>query len=182
MVPATALCPCSGISLPLSLSVFFCFQCCSTLIFQGLQLHCEIRRPRRRQAPRCVTNCSLQKSTNSLYNPQHILLTLGPGAFAIYLEPWHADVEVPLSPCRSSRAQLFSSFVLTSNQVFLELRKNHGSEEHRARDLFYALWIPDIFMRRVEAEAQWSLFCPTEAPGLYSTLFMRLKRYAHFAL
>jgi ribonucleotide reductase alpha subunit len=51
-------------------------------------------------------------------------------------------------------------------QVFLELRKNHGSEEHRARDLFYALWIPDMFMRRVEAEAQWSLFCPTEAPGL----------------
>jgi ribonucleoside-diphosphate reductase alpha chain len=77
--------------------------------------------------------------------------------------------------------------------VFLELRKNHGSEEHRARDLFYALWIPDMFMRRVEAEAQWceppspaqraalpsrlgfnpracrSLFCPTEAPGLYDT-------------
>jgi ribonucleotide reductase alpha subunit len=51
-------------------------------------------------------------------------------------------------------------------QTFLELRKNHGSEEHRARDLFYALWIPDMFMRRVEAEAQWSLFCPTEAPGL----------------
>ena len=56
--------------------------------------------------------------------------------------------------------------VLTALQVFLELRKNHGSEEHRARDLFYALWIPDLFMRRVEAEAQWSLFCPTEAPGL----------------
>jgi ribonucleotide reductase alpha subunit len=56
--------------------------------------------------------------------------------------------------------------------VFLELRKNHGSEEHRARDLFYALWIPDIFMRRVEAEAQWSMFCPTEAPGLYVSPFI----------
>ncbi len=56
--------------------------------------------------------------------------------------------------------------MLIALQVFLELRKNHGSEEHRARDLFYALWIPDLFMRRVEAEAQWSLFCPTEAPGL----------------
>lgn len=66
------------------------------------------------------------------------------GAFAIYLEPWHADV--------------FS---------FLELRKNHGKEEMRARDLFYALWIPDLFMKRVEADAEWSLFCPNEAPGLH---------------
>ena len=55
---------------------------------------------------------------------------------------------------------------LIATQVFLELRKNHGSEEHRARDLFYALWIPDIFMKRVESEAQLSLFCPTEAPCL----------------
>lgn len=65
------------------------------------------------------------------------------GAFAIYLEPWHADV--------------FS---------FLDLRKNHGKEELRARDLFYALWIPDLFMKRVEANGDWSLFCPNEAPGL----------------
>jgi ribonucleoside-diphosphate reductase alpha chain len=65
------------------------------------------------------------------------------GAFAIYLEPWHADV---LS--------------------FLDLRKNHGKEEMRARDLFYALWISDLFMKRVEANESWSLFCPNEAPGL----------------
>lgn len=65
------------------------------------------------------------------------------GAFAIYLEPWHADVF-----------------------PFLELRKNHGKEEMRARDLFYALWIPDLFMKRVEANEDWSLFCPNEAPGL----------------
>jgi ribonucleoside-diphosphate reductase alpha chain len=66
------------------------------------------------------------------------------GSFAIYLEPWHADV--------------FD---------FLELKKNHGKEELRARDLFYALWIPDLFMKRVEADAEWSLFCPNEAPGLF---------------
>ncbi len=65
------------------------------------------------------------------------------GAFAIYLEPWHADVF-----------------------EFLDLRKNHGKEEMRARDLFYALWICDLFMKRVEADAEWSLFCPNEAPGL----------------
>ncbi len=68
------------------------------------------------------------------------------GAFAIYLEPWHADV--------------FD---------FLDLKKNHGKEEARARDLFYALWIPDLFMKRVEADDTWSLFCPHEAPGLYTT-------------
>lgn len=68
------------------------------------------------------------------------------GSFAIYLEPWHADV--------------FD---------FLELKKNHGKEELRARDLFYALWIPDLFMKRVEEDAQWSLFCPNEAPGLHDT-------------
>ena len=66
-----------------------------------------------------------------------------PGAFAIYLEPWHADV--------------FD---------FLDCRKNTGKEEQRARDLFYALWIPDLFMRRVEANADWTLMCPTECPGL----------------
>ncbi|KNZ57785.1 ribonucleoside-diphosphate reductase, alpha subunit [Puccinia sorghi] len=66
-----------------------------------------------------------------------------PGAFAIYLEPWHADV--------------FD---------WLDLRKNHGKEESRARDLFYALWIPDLFMSRVEKNEEWPLFCPAEAPGL----------------
>ncbi|KAJ2614349.1 ribonucleotide-diphosphate reductase subunit rnr1 [Coemansia sp. RSA 1365] len=66
-----------------------------------------------------------------------------PGAFAIYLEPWHADVF-----------------------AFLDLRKNHGKEEVRARDLFYALWIPDLFMQRVIDGGKWSLFCPHEAPGM----------------
>ena len=66
------------------------------------------------------------------------------GAFAIYLEPWHADI--------------FD---------FLELKKNHGKDEMRARDLFYALWIPDLFMKRVKENGEWSLFCPHEAPGLY---------------
>ncbi|EMR02992.1 ribonucleoside-diphosphate reductase subunit alpha [Cesiribacter andamanensis] len=65
------------------------------------------------------------------------------GAFAVYLEPWHADVF-----------------------EWLELRKNHGKEEMRARDLFYALWTPDLFMKRVEENGDWSLFCPNEAPGL----------------
>lgn len=66
-----------------------------------------------------------------------------PGAFAIYLEPWHADVF-----------------------EFLDLRKNHGKEEVRARDLFFALWIPDLFMKRVEKNQDWTLFCPNEAPGM----------------
>ena len=65
------------------------------------------------------------------------------GAFAIYLEPWHADVF-----------------------QFLDLRKNHGKEEMRARDLFYALWINDLFMQRVKDNGEWTLFCPHEAPGL----------------
>lgn len=68
-----------------------------------------------------------------------------PGAFAIYLEPWHADV--------------FS---------FLDLKKNHGMEESRARDLFYAMWIPDLFMRRVEKDEEWSLMCPNDCPGLHN--------------
>jgi ribonucleoside-diphosphate reductase alpha chain len=68
------------------------------------------------------------------------------GSFAIYLEPWHADVF-----------------------EFLELKKNHGKEEMRARDLFYALWIPDLFMKRVEGNEEWSLFCPHECPGLSDT-------------
>ena len=65
------------------------------------------------------------------------------GSFAIYLEPWHADVE-----------------------DFLKLKLNTGSEEERCRDLFYALWIPDLFMERIEKNEPWTLFCPSEAPGL----------------
>ncbi|TAI47394.1 ribonucleoside-diphosphate reductase subunit alpha [Flagellimonas allohymeniacidonis] len=68
------------------------------------------------------------------------------GSFAIYVEPWHADI--------------FD---------FLDLKKNHGKEEMRARDLFYAMWIPDMFMKRVEADAEWTLMCPNECPGLYNT-------------
>ena len=76
------------------------------------------------------------------------------GSFAIYLEPWHADI--------------FD---------FLDLKKNHGKEEMRARDLFYAMWIPDLFMQRVENNEMWSLFCPNECPGLaevYGEEFDRL--------
>ncbi len=76
------------------------------------------------------------------------------GSFAIYLEPWHADVF-----------------------EFLDLKKNHGKEELRARDLFYALWVPDLFMKRVEQNENWSLFCPNETPGLsdcYGEEFERL--------
>merc|ERR1711988_610281 len=62
------------------------------------------------------------------------------GSFAMYLEPWHADV-----------------------YEFLDLKKNHGKEEQRARDLFYAVWVPDLFMRRVKEDAEWTLFCPNEA-------------------
>lgn len=65
------------------------------------------------------------------------------GSFAIYIEPWHADIE-----------------------VFLQMRKNHGDEEMKARDLFYALWIPDLFMERVKADDKWTLMCPDECPGL----------------
>jgi ribonucleoside-diphosphate reductase alpha chain len=68
------------------------------------------------------------------------------GSFAVYIEPWHADIF-----------------------EFLELKKNHGKEEMRARDLFFALWMPDLFMKRVEANGDWSLFCPAESPGLYDT-------------
>ena len=65
------------------------------------------------------------------------------GSFAVYLEPWHPDVE-----------------------DFLDMKKNHGDEELRARDLFYALWVPDLFMQRVKENAAWSYFCPHECPGL----------------
>jgi ribonucleoside-diphosphate reductase alpha chain len=68
------------------------------------------------------------------------------GSFAIYVEPWHADI--------------FD---------FLDLKKNHGKEEQRARDLFYALWIPDLFMKRVEENGEWTLMCPNECPGLADT-------------
>ena len=76
------------------------------------------------------------------------------GSFAIYLEPWHADIE-----------------------DFLELRKNHGDEEMKARDLFYALWISDLFMERVKNNSKWSLMCPHECPGLsdvYGDKFVEL--------
>lgn len=82
------------------------------------------------------------------------------GSIAIYLEPWHADI-----------------------MDFLELKKNHGNEMDRARDLFYALWICDLFMQRVEANGTWSLFCPNEAPGLqdvwgseFTTLYTRYEQ------
>jgi ribonucleotide reductase alpha subunit len=65
------------------------------------------------------------------------------GSFAIYLEPWHADIE-----------------------MFLQMRKNHGDEELKARDLFYALWIPDLFMERIKSNGNWTLLCPDECPGL----------------
>ena len=68
------------------------------------------------------------------------------GSFAIYMEPWHADV--------------FD---------FLDLRKNTGAEENRARDLFYAMWIPDLFMKRVEENGEWTLMCPNECPHLFDT-------------
>jgi len=67
------------------------------------------------------------------------------GSFAIYVEPWHADI-----------------------YDFLDLKKNHGKEEMRARDLFYAMWLPDLFMKRVEANEEWTLMCPNECPGLFT--------------
>ncbi len=79
------------------------------------------------------------------------------GSFAVYIEPWHDDI--------------FD---------FLDLRKNHGKEELRARDLFLALWVPDLFMKRVKEDGHWTLFCPNEAPGLseaygpeFETLFVK---------
>jgi len=76
------------------------------------------------------------------------------GSFAIYLEPWHSDIE-----------------------MFLQMRKNHGDEELKARDLFYALWIPDLFMQRVKEGGKWTLMCPDECPGLadcYGDAFVEL--------
>ncbi|KAG7360250.1 ribonucleoside-diphosphate reductase [Nitzschia inconspicua] len=87
-----------------------------------------------------------------------------PGAFAVYLEPWHADVI-----------------------DVLNLKKNHGKEEHRARDLFYGLWIPDEFMRRVEKDEVWSLMCPHQCPGLsechgkaFDELYSKYEREGRF--
>jgi ribonucleotide reductase alpha subunit len=80
------------------------------------------------------------------------------GSFAIYLEPWHPDIE-----------------------GFLDMKKNHGDEESKARDLFYALWIPDLFMKKVKTNEDWCLFCPDECPGLsdlYGHDFDSL--YAHY--
>jgi ribonucleotide reductase alpha subunit len=76
------------------------------------------------------------------------------GSFSIYLEPWHADIE-----------------------NFLQMRKNHGDEEMKARDLFYALWIPDLFMQRVKTDGKWTLMCPDECPGMadvHSDEFVKL--------
>jgi ribonucleotide reductase alpha subunit len=76
------------------------------------------------------------------------------GSFAIYLEPWHADIS-----------------------MFLQMRKNHGDEELKARDLFYALWIPDLFMERIKNNGNWTLMCPDECPGLsdvYGAAFVEL--------
>ena len=80
------------------------------------------------------------------------------GSFAIYLEPWHADIE-----------------------IFLQMRKNHGDEELKARDLFYGLWIPDLFMERVKVDGNWTLMCPDECEGLadvYGDAFKAL--YEHY--
>jgi ribonucleoside-diphosphate reductase alpha chain len=110
---------------------------------------------------RTITSISTQKCNESLYDleidtsngssPNYLTTTAllhngggkRNGSFAIYLEPWHADVE-----------------------MFLQMRKNHGDEELKARDLFYALWIPDLFMKRVKEGGQWTLMCPDECPGL----------------
>jgi ribonucleoside-diphosphate reductase alpha subunit len=82
------------------------------------------------------------------------------GSFAIYLEPWHADIE-----------------------DFLELKKNHGDENMKARDLFYAMWIPDLFMQRVQEDGSWTLMCPHKCPGLskvygqeFATLYTRYEK------
>lgn len=81
-----------------------------------------------------------------------------PGAMAVYIEPWHADIF-----------------------EFLDLRKNTGSEHQRARELFYALWIPDLFMRRVRDNADWSLFCPSRCPRLVETYGQKFdEAYAHY--
>ena len=95
-----------------------------------------------------VMDVELAATSDHTYTTQMGLVHNGggkrKGAFSIYVEPWHADIF-----------------------EFLDLKKPTGNVEDRARDLFYALWIPDLFMKRVEEDGSWSLFCPTEAPGLY---------------
>jgi len=100
----------------------------------------------------------LQMKTEHNYMIHHGIIHNGGGkrngSIAIYLEPWHADIE-----------------------MFLQMRKNHGDEELKARDLFYALWVPDLFMKRVKEGGKWTLMCPSECPGLsdvYSDAFETL--------
>lgn len=106
-----------------------------------VQQHCTLRRSGSHQR-RCVPILSLPRNSR-VVTPNSQGGGKRKGAFAVYLEPWHADI-----------------------MAFLDLKKNHGVEEERARDLFYGLWMSDLFMKRVEANQQWSLFCPNEAPGL----------------
>ena len=87
--------------------------------------------------------CFLWNKYTNIHSQFNVSLTQRKGSIACYLEPWHADIF-----------------------AFLDLRKNHGDEAARARDLFYALWVPDLFMERVRDNAEWSLMCPNECPGL----------------
>jgi len=93
----------------------------------------EINTTDGKSSPNYLTNTALLHNGGGKRN----------GSFAIYLEPWHLDIE-----------------------MFLQMRKNHGDEELKARDLFYALWIPDLFMQRVKDGGKWTLMCPDECPGL----------------
>jgi ribonucleotide reductase alpha subunit len=123
-----------------------------------------------------------------------VILVTSAGAFAVYLEPWHADVfdwlelrknhgKVPrscitLSPMFSFCALLCQAFVFWFLSLLHVLQ-----EESRARDLFYGLWVPDLFMKRVQENGTWSLFCPNEAPGLadlwgdeFESLFVKYEK------
>lgn len=101
------------------------------------------------------------------------------GSFAMYLEPWHADIfdfldlrkvrnppPPRLAPSLQSIMGWHILMAITLVSPPSHRGQNHGNELERARDLFYALWIPNLFMERVEANGTWSLFCPNEAPGL----------------
>ena len=90
------------------------------------------------------SNAKYETGMKELTSWSCVPISQRPGAFAIYLEPWHADIF-----------------------EFLDLKKNTGKDESRARDLFYALWIPDLFMKRVEDNGDWTLMCPSECPGLH---------------
>jgi ribonucleotide reductase alpha subunit len=106
-----------------------------------------------------------------------VILVTSAGAFAVYLEPWHADVfdwlelrknhgKVPRS-CITLSLCFLSVLFCVQAFVFWFLSLLHVlQEESRARDLFYGLWVPDLFMKRVQEDGTWSLFCPNEAPGL----------------